>query len=438
LERDSLPDPAQGVHLRLHQIFAVGIGNGLEFYDFLTFSFFSIQIGHSFFPESQTSHGLLFTLATFGIGFLTRPLGGILIGGYGDRAGRRAAMVLSFALMGVASLGLALTPSFARIGAAAPLLLLLFRLLQGFALGGEVGPSTAYLVEAAPPERRGLYVSIQASTQDLAICAAGIVGFVLSSAMSPAALDQWGWRLAFLLGVTIVPLGLWMRRSLPETMPAPDAAAPRAAGPRVPVRLVVLGLFMLGAATICGYVLSYMTTYAQDSLGMSPNLAFGATIVVGFAEASAALASGALSDRFGRRPVTLAAFAVLLVLAVPTFAVMNRAPGVAMVYASMALVSLLVDLATIPIQVCLAESLPAAIRSGTFATLYAVAIACFGGSTQFILKWLIDVSGSSLAPAWYMTGAVVIGSCATLMVRESAPRKVAAMAGRPYGQDAAG
>jgi len=421
--------------LRLHQIFAVAAGNALEFYDFLTFSFFSIQIGHSFFPESQTSHGLLFTLATFGIGFATRPLGAILIGGYGDRAGRRPAMILSFLLMGVASLGLALTPSFARIGAAAPILLLLFRLLQGFALGGEVGPSTAYLVEAAPPDRRGLYVSIQSATQDLAIVAAGIVGFVLSGVMSPSALDAWGWRLAFLVGVIIVPIGLWLRRSLPETLPGPDAPASRAARPRIPVRLVALGLFMLGASTISGYVLSYMTTYAQDSLGMSPTLAFGATMVVGLAEGSAALFSGILSDRFGRRPVALAAFAALLVLAVPTFIVMNRAPGVAVVYAAMALLSLLVDLATVPVLILIAESLPAAIRSATLATVYAVAIACFGGTTQFILKWLIDVTGSPLAPAWYLTGAIVMGSCATLMARESAPRKIAAMAGRGSSPD---
>jgi len=433
LERNLLPDSGQRAHLRLHQIFAVGIGNALEFYDFLSFSFFSIQIGHTFYPEGQTSHGLLFTLATFGIGFVTRPLGGIVIGRYGDRAGRRPAMILSFILMGVAILGLALTPSFARIGAAAPIMLLLFRLLQGFALGGEVGPSTAFLVEAAPPERRGLYVSIQSATQDLAIVAAGIVGFVLSSVMSPSALDEWGWRLAFLVGVMIVPVGLWLRRSLPETLPGPADAASRTVRPRVPVRLLALGLFMLGATTVSGYVLSYLTTYAQDSLGMSPNLAFGATMVVGLSEALAALFSGILSDRFGRRPVTLAAFAALVVLAVPTFIVMNRAPGVAIVYAAMAVLSLLVDLASVPILVGITESLPGAIRSGTLATLYAVAIACFGGSTQFILQWLIGASGSPLAPAWYMTGAILIGSCATLMSRESAPRKIAALANRQRG-----
>ena len=232
--------PIEQHYLPLRKVFAVGVGNALEFYDFITFSFFAIQIGHSFFPESQTSHGLLYSLATFGVGFLTRPLGGLVIGMYGDRVGRKPAMVLSFALMGASILGLALTPSYAQIGIAAPILLVTFRLVQGFALGGEVGPTTAFLVEAAPPYRRGLYVSLQFMTQDLAVLAAGLAGFVLTSWLTPAALDAWGWRIALLIGATIVPIGLHMRRSLPETLHDTDRPATTAARRRVPVRLIVL------------------------------------------------------------------------------------------------------------------------------------------------------------------------------------------------------
>src|SRR5271163_3521268 len=197
------PAPHNPPYLPLRSVLAVGVGNALEFFDFLTFSFFAIPIGHCFFPQSLTSHGLLYSLATFGVGFLTRPLGAVVIGIYGDRTGRRPAMVLSSALMGAAILGLVLTPSYAQIGIAAPILLVIFRLLQGFALGGEVGPSTAFLVEAAPPNRRGLYVSLQFMTQDAAVLVAGVAGFVLTTRLTPAALDAWGWRAAFLIGAAV-------------------------------------------------------------------------------------------------------------------------------------------------------------------------------------------------------------------------------------------
>jgi len=306
---------------------------------------------------------------------------------------------------------------------AAPVLLLIFRLLQGFALGGEVGPSTAYLVEVAPPRRRGLYVSVQFATQDLAVLAAGMVGFTLARLLTPEALDDWGWRVAFLLGVAIVPLGLWMRSSLPETLHAARRADPAGEHPKVPARLLVLGLFLLLSTTISGYTLDFMTTYAQDSLKMSASLAFGATMVVGFAQSTSDVAAGMLSDRFGRRPVMLCGFALLLPLVVPAFMLMNQGHGVATVYGAMAVLSVLSAMAAGPIMVTIAESLPAAVRSGTLALLYAVTISCFGGSTQFAVQWLTTTTGSPLAPAWYMTGALVLGAVAALLIGESAPRR---------------
>jgi MHS family citrate/tricarballylate:H+ symporter-like MFS transporter len=418
--------PLEPSRFALHKVVAVGIGNALEFYDFLAFSFFSIQIGHAFFPAGETSHGLLYTLATFGIGFLTRPLGGIVIGRYADRAGRRPAMFLSLALMGVAILGVALTPPFAVIGVAAPILLLVFRLAQGFAMGGSVGTSTAYLVEAAPPERRGLYVSLQYATQDLSILVAGLVGFALSSWLSPAALDAWGWRIAFLLGVSIVPLGLWMRRNLPETFahgPArPEAARAPSARPAVPWRLVALGFVLLSSGTITSYVLTYLTTYAQDSLGLAVDLAFLVTISVGLSQMVFDLVAGALCDRFGRRPVLLLSMSLLLAVTVPLFVLLNRGPGLPVMLAAIGLLGALVSLTVGPTLIMITESLPAAIRCGTLGTLYAVAIATFGGSTQVVVKWLTDATGSTLAPAWYMTGALAAGTCAAWMMGESHPR----------------
>jgi len=425
LDTETADGQATAQYLPLRKVAAVGIGNALEFYDFLTFSFFSIQIGHNFFPASQTSHGLLFTLATFGVGFLTRPLGGFLIGRYGDRAGRKPAMMLSFSLMGFAILGLALTPSYARIGVAAPILLLAFRLLQGLALGGEVGPSTAFLVEAAPPLRRGLYVALQFATQDSAILVAGIVGFVLSSLLPPAALDAWGWRLALLLGTAVVPLGLYMRNSLPETLAHADSAAATPMDRQVSPLLVILALLMLGAGTIANYALIYLTTYAQDSLRLATNVAFAATIVNGAFAVFGDITSGMLSDRVGRKPLMLSAMTLLILLLVPSFIAMEHFRSAVALYAATALLTLLLSGAIGPALVTITETLPKAVRSGALSVIYAVAIAVAGGSTQFMIKWLTDATGNPLAPAWYVTAALVVGGVAMLIVAESAPVRTA-------------
>jgi MHS family citrate/tricarballylate:H+ symporter-like MFS transporter len=204
--------------IKWQHIAAVTIGNALEFYDFLTYAFFSIQIGHAFFP-SQTAYGsLMLSLATFGAGFLTRPLGALVIGNYADRVGRKPAMMLCFVLIGCAIVGMALLPTYARIGVAAPILAIVARMIQGFSLGGEIGTNTAYLAEAAPAGKRGLIVSWQGASQYLALIAGGLVGVLLTTVLPPAALEAYGWRIAFLLGAAVVPFGFWLRIRLPETL----------------------------------------------------------------------------------------------------------------------------------------------------------------------------------------------------------------------------
>ena len=197
------------------QLLAIAAGNGLQFYDFLVYAFFATQIGETFFPSRDRTASLLASLATFGVGYLARPVGAVVVGVMGDRVGRKPAMILSFALMGIGILGLSVTPSYAQIGLAAPLLAIAFRLVQGFALGGEVGPSTTLLVEIAPITHRGRYVSLQYATQDASILAAGAVGMCLSHWLDASELARWGWRLAFVLGAVIVPFGLLLRQRVP-------------------------------------------------------------------------------------------------------------------------------------------------------------------------------------------------------------------------------
>ena len=409
------------IALPLTQVAAVGVGNALEFYDFLSFSFFAVQIGHAFFPASQTSHGLLYTLATFGVGFITRPLGGLVLGAYGDRVGRKPAMILSFSLMGVAIFGLALTPGYDQIGIAAPILLVLFRLVQGFALGGEVGPSTAFLMEASPVRRRGLYIGLQMATQDLAVLVAGLVGFALSVMMSPTMLDAWGWRVAFLLGAMIVPFGLAVRRGLPETFHTAHREAATTTRASAHARVVALGILMLGASTIAYYGIEYMNTYAQDTLHMSVKLAFGATIILGLVMVVTDVLCGMLTDRIGRQPVMIAASACVVLVIAPAFMLLNRFPQPGVIFGVTAILGILSALITGPALISVTESLPRHVRSGLLGALYGVAMSVFGGTTQFVARGLIEISHNPLAPAFYITGAMAVGIVCMLMIGETAP-----------------
>lgn len=402
--------------LTRRQIAAVVAGNGLEFYDFLTYSFFAVQIGEALFPGGGDTK-LLLSLATFGVGFATRPLGGIIIGRFADRKGRRPAMLLTFALMGIALVGIALTPSYAAIGTAAPVLAVAFRMVQGFALGGEVGPNTAFLLEAAPPHRRGLYVSMQYATQDSAVVAAGAVGLLLSSTLSAAALVEWGWRVAFLIGALIVPFALAIRRTLAETLTT-DEETETAAGGRSVGLVALAGLLLLAGGTISNYTLDYLTTFAQKSLAMQVNTAFGATLVLGVTSVTFDLLSGWLSDRYGRKRIIMAPMISLIVLAIPAFLVIvHFRTGFALLTMTAVMAALLALYSAAAITL-FTESLPARVRAGAMGTVYAVSIAIFGGSAQFVEQLLINWTANPMAPAFYMTGALIVGAVGVMILKE--------------------
>lgn len=424
----------------LRQVIAVFIGNGLEFYNFLSYALFSVYIGKAFFPAHDASLSTLISLATFGLGFVTRPIGAIVLGGLGDRIGRKPAMLISFILMGLGMLGLALTPTYAAIGIAAPILVILFRLVQGFALGGEIGPTTAYMIEAAPPHRRGLYGSMQYTTQDASSLIAALVAVSLSSALTADQMQSWGWRVTFLIGVLIVPFGLYVRSRLPETLHSADDAAlapdatsgtlSRSAQLRPFLRVIVCGLVLLASGTIGSYVLTYMTTYALNTLHMPARVSFGVTVITSVFAVMFEPISGWLSDRYGRRPIILIGYGLTLVSVMPVFWAINRFPSVPMLYAGMGYIATLFAIATPPVIIGLTEALPKRIRSGAVATIYAFAIAIFGGTTQFAIDGLIHVTGDPLAPAWYWLAACALGLVAALMLRESAPVKLEGLHGR--------
>jgi MFS family permease len=412
------------------QVAGVVIGNALEFYDFLIYAYYAVYIGQAFFPAHDATVSLLASLAAFGFGFLARPLGAFAFGLIGDRAGRKPAMILSFSLIGLADAGLALTPSYALIGVAAPVLLVLFRLLQGFAVGGEIGPSTAYLIEAAPESQRGVYASMQYASQALGAGLAAGVGIVLSEFLRGHEFATYGWRIALLLGVLIVPFGAILRSRLTESLElacdksrnADDETQPR----REFLRIVVLGFVMLSTCTVAGYVELYLTTYTIVTLHRPSIIGFGTAVVSNLATIVFSIVSGVVSDKIGRKPVMIVPSLLLCIVFIPAFWIMVHSRGTFALYAAVAALVGLSGLVGAAITTHVSESLPPERRAGAIGIIYALAVTIFGGCTQFVVAWLISATGNPLAPAILGEVSAAIGLLAMLFTRESAPARLGA------------
>ena len=420
-----------GSKLDFKAIGAVALGNMLEFYDFITFSFFAVDIGRAFFPSKDPTTSLLSSLAVFWSGFLMRPLGGVVIGALADRAGRKPAMVLTIGLMALGMLMLAATPSVATIGIAAPILVIAGRLIQGFALGGEVGPSTAYLLEAAPPKHRAFFASWQTASQGVAAIVAGLVSLALSLSLSKASLESWGWRVPFFLGIAIVPVGILIRSHLPET--AGEGEDPNAAHSTMGVlRLLVaehgrrlfLTLLVIMAATISFYIGANMPTYAQSSLKFTKAASDGVTLALGFASLGFTLLGGWLADRYGRRPVMVIPRAALVFVAIPAFWLAVHYPSPIAIYGVVILLSALSSISTAAIIVAVPEALPRNVRSAGLSITYALSVSLFGGSAPWLVTKLIVLTGDKVAPAYYLAATSLIGAVAAYMLPETRGRSL--------------
>ena len=416
---DALPHPP----ITPRQVAAAVAGNALEFYDFTVYSTFASQIGATFFPSKTPFVSLILTLLTFGVGFLLRPIGAIVIGRWADRHGRRPAMIISFSMMGVSILGLALTPSYAAIGPLAPCLVLIWRLAQGFALGGEVGPTTAFLVEAAPVGKRGLYGAWQGGSQNIANLVGAGVGLAVTALAGAAALEAWGWRTAFLIGTVALPFGLMLRRSLPETLHRPEAktaAQADAVTLRAGAPVLIRGMALIASSTISTYVFAYLTTYAIRTLHMPTGISLGATAVSGTCGLAGGLIGGALSDRIGRRPLMIWPRLVFLLATWPVFWLVVRFHDAPSLLIGTAVLTFFSALSTAAVFVSIAESLRKEVRVVGMGAVYALAVAIFGGTTQPIIASLAHFTGDPLSIAWYTIAATLVGLIASLGMKETA------------------
>lgn len=410
---------------RTSQIVAAVIGNALEWYDFIVFGFLAVLISRLFFPAESEYSSLLMTTATFGVGFFMRPVGGVLLGIYADRRGRKAALQLIIAMMTVAIALIAFAPPYAAIGVAAPLLIVLARLLQGFATGGEFASATAFLIESAPAGRRGLYGSWQMFGQGLAVfCGAGVTALV-TRGLTPEALEAWGWRIPFLIGLLIGPVGLWIRRHLSETEAfleahrAPKEKQSLARMLRKHLREVVAVM----GVTVCGtagfyVILIYMPTFASKQLGLPLGEAFTAQVVAVALLTVLMPVFGALSDRVGRKLLVILSTAGLLVVAHPLFAWVHAAPSFDRLVAMQVVLCALLAVYFGPISAVMAEQFPAGVRSTGLALAYNIAVMVFGGFAQFIVTWLIHATGIAIAPVFYVMFAAALGLVAALFLTD--------------------
>lgn len=400
----------------------VALGNSLEMYDFQIFGYYAPAIALAFFPSGSAFAGLMLSLMTFGAGFLMRPLGAVLLGAYIDHHGRRAGLLLTLALMAVGTLSIAVVPGYAAIGLAAPLLVVIGRLVQGLSAGVELGGVSVYLSEIATPGRKGFYVAWQSGSQQVSVMFAALLGILLSSTLSDSQLARWGWRVPLLAGCSLLPLLFFLRRSLEET----EAFRTRRHRPSVSMitsslfanwRLVLLGMLMSTMTTVCFYmVTAYTPTFGTTVLHLAATGNLVVTLCVGALNFVLLPVSGGLSDRVGRRPVLLACTAVALVTAYPALSWLVDAPSFARLLAVELWLAAIYATYNGAMAVFLTEIMPVDVRTSGFSLAYSLATAIFGGFTPAICTYLIHLSGNRAIPGLWLSFAAICGLVAALVL----------------------
>jgi MFS transporter, MHS family, proline/betaine transporter len=401
-------------------IAAVSIGNALEWYDISSYGYFAVYVAKAFFPNSDPTVSLLLTFGTFGLAFLIRPIGGVLLGAYADRHGRKASLMVSIVLMTFGTLAIAIMPSYATIGVLAPIAVLIARLVQGFSAGGEFGSSTAFLVEHLP-ERRGFIASWQFASQGFGQVLSSVFGVGLTSWLTAAEMDSWGWRIPFLFGILVGPVGIYIRSHLE------DATAPPAVKQN-PVRevflhqkfRVLLGIGALALSTAVNYLIITMPTYVVKTLNLPAVVGFEATLAGALAVTLLTPIAGIISDRIGRTTHMIAINLLLLASIVPAFLLLTRNPTPAIIILAVLWLATLKSLYFGPLAALMSELLPAATRATGLGLGYNIGVTLFGGMGPVIVTWLGTIAFiGDLSPAYYLTFVGLLSLSALLTIRST-------------------
>lgn len=400
-------------------VIAASVGNGLEWFDLTVYGTFAVTISALFFPTDNPTASLMLAFLSFGVSFIMRPIGAVVIGRYSDRKGRKAGLMLSILLMFVGTLIIAVAPTAATIGIAASIIIVLARLLQGFSAGGEFASSTTFLVEYAP-DRKSFYGSWQVATQGAAILLAGLFGFVLNNYLSEQSVESWGWRVPFIFALLIGPVGVYIRSTMKET---PEFRS------TVPSEAPVIETFtanrarlwtIVGVVALCtvsAYMALFMPTYAVVDLGMDSAGAFVSTLTFGGVLFVSAPLFGVLADRIGTTRVMLPAAVASAVVAVPLFALIATVPHLAVMIGIEVVFGLLAAAYFGPVPALMSAVFPAASRTTGMSIAYNIAVTVFGGFAPFILTWLISVTHTVLAPSFYLLAIAIVSTCSTVAVR---------------------
>ena len=408
---------------KVWSVVRVSSGNFLEMYDFMVFGYYASSIGKAFFPNGNPFVSLMLSLMTFGAGFLMRPLGAIVLGAYTDRRGRRAGLLLTLGLMSVGIFSIACMPGYATIGLAAPLFVLMGRLLQGFSAGMELGGVSVYLSEIATLGHKGFYVSWQSGSQQIAVMFAALVGVVLSAKLPPEKMTAWGWRVPLLLGCVIIPLLFLLRRSLQET----DQFKSRQHRPTtseilgsliINWRIVVIGTMMVTMTTVSFYMITaYTPTFGNSVLHLASIDSLIVTLCVGASNLFWLPLMGALSDRIGRRPLLFAFTGLMLATAYPAMLWLVREPSFARLLSVELWLSFLYGSYNGAMVVFLTEIMPIDVRTSGFSLAYSLATAVFGGFTPAISTYLIHLTGNRAVPGLWLSFAAACGLVAAFLAR---------------------